>query len=49
MTITYYYFLLKGKYYEIRTNAQQREYMVIPDEKEQLWRERHSSRFQAEK
>ena len=33
MTITYNYFLLKGKYNEIRRNAQQRECMVIPNKR----------------
>ena len=33
ITITYNYFLLKGKYDEIRRNAQQRECMVIPNKR----------------
>ena len=33
MTITYNYFLLKGKYNEIRRNAQQRECVVIPNKR----------------
>ena len=33
MTIIYYYSLLKGKYNEIRRNAQQRECMVIPNKR----------------
>ena len=34
MTIIYYYSLLKGKYNEIRMNAQQRECMVISNERD---------------
>lgn len=34
MTIIYYYSLLKGKYNEIRRNAQQRECMVVPNERD---------------
>ena len=34
IAIIYYYSLLKGKYNEIRRNAQQRECMVIPNERD---------------